>query len=84
MKQIRRLNFDNITDYIASNQDIEKSFFESKQAHEIRKLVKLSESNSPAKKHIVEFVDFFFSLNQPDHYFLVLEICDVILFLNSE
>jgi hypothetical protein len=82
MKQIRRLNFDNITDYIASNQDIEKSFFESKQAHEIRK--NKSESNSPAKKHIVEFVDFFFSLNQPDHYFLVLEICDVILFLNSE
>ena len=60
----------------------EKSFFETKQAREIiilRKLSLKSEHNSIEfeKKHIVKFIDFFFINNDWDHFYLVMEFCNV-------
>jgi len=59
-----------------------RSFFETKQAREILILRKMSlksehNSNEFEKKHIVKLNDFFFINNDWDHFYLVMEFCNV-------
>ena len=79
MKKLKRK--EDYNDENVLNHEKQKSFFETKQAREIIILSKLCKSNSLAKNYIVEFIDFFFVKIDPNHYFLVLELCEVLIII---